>query len=907
MKKSLILIILIFILSIFSSCNNNTSIKDNDSTLSKILINDEEIDNFDKYTLSYEITIPYIKEIRVEGIPTSNKAVVDGNNAIVVDEDKNIYSITLTCIAEDQSKTNYYISINVLNEEKSSNCDLESLMIDDILIDGFNKDILNYDIYLDEEREVNITAVLADEKASVTNIGKYNINESKTINIIVTAEDGTTKTYNLNFIIDDITKPTLENILIDDVPLTDFKEDKYVYIFSATTTKVKVSAVYNSNYKVTGEGVYEIAKGKVTLIPLIVKNGSLETKYVINVNGPKLDDDATLKELKINDDSISLVKDKYEYSYDLYDKKEFNISAVANSNLAKIGGVGSFTLNSNSDTFNITVTAEDKTTLTYKITINYKESTANLEIKYCEGLNETIAIEYIGSSNLNISYKEENDSTYKDVDKELIRNMGSYVRVDIVGLKAGNYNVKIANITKNNITVYPYDRSGYAFFNYDDGIGAYNNDGTLKDNALVIYVSDATKNSVIAKIDNKEYKGLVDILQNARKSKVPIVIRVLDTIKAATWNTITYDDYSKDNPLPADEVLGINGKPLLDLLDGDRIYGDEIISKGYNSMSNDINNGITELEGLTNRINYDVKKNELDSYYNMLDVSDVNNLTIEGIGTNAGIYQFGFTWSKCSSIEVRNLTFADNPEDACAFQGASVGSGVVNVDDQIAGFDSYNIWIHNNTFNEGKNNWDVCYEQDKHEGDGSTDLKWVSYVTISNNHYYKNHKTGLVGGGSSHLTYNVTFHHNYYEDCKARLPLARQANMHIYNNYYYGITDTCLSLRANAYALVEGCYFENCNRPIEYKEEAGSTGIAKVFNCEFIDCTKDNSGQKVNNRDEIVNNTNIYGNFDTNSELFYYKNGMSDVMILTDASKAKEDCINYAGVLKKGQNSTIFS
>ena len=131
--------------------------------------------------------------------------------------------------------------------------------------------------------------------------------------------------------------------------------------------------------------------------------------------------------------------------------------------------------------------------------------------------------------------------------------------------------------------------------------------------------------------------------------------------------------------------------------------------------------------------------------------------------------------------------------------------------------------------------------------------------------------------------------------------------MHIYNNYYYGITDTCLSLRANAYALVEGCYFENCNRPIEYKEEAGSTGIAKVFNCEFIDCTKDNSGQKVNNRDEIVNNTNIYGNFDTNSELFYYKNGMSDVMILTDASKAKEDCINYAGVLKEGQNSTIFS
>ena len=97
MKKSLIFIILIFILSIFSSCNNKNEL-DNDSTLSKILINDEEIKDFDKHTLSYEITIPYIKEIVVEGIPTSNKAIVDGNNTIIVNEDKDIYSITLTCI-----------------------------------------------------------------------------------------------------------------------------------------------------------------------------------------------------------------------------------------------------------------------------------------------------------------------------------------------------------------------------------------------------------------------------------------------------------------------------------------------------------------------------------------------------------------------------------------------------------------------------------------------------------------------------------------------------------------------------------------------------------------------------------------------------------------------------------------
>ncbi len=923
MKKSLIFIILIFILSIFSSCNNKNEL-DNDSTLSKILINDEEIKDFDKHTLSYEITIPYIKEIVVEGIPTSNKAVVDGNNTIIVNEDKDIYSIVLTCIAEDQSKTNYYISINVLNEEKSSNCNLESLMIDDILIDGFNKDILNYDIYLDEEKEVNITAVLADDKASVINVGKYNIDESKTINIIVTAEDGTKKTYSINFIIDDITKPTLENILIDDVPLTDFKEDKYVYIFSATTTKVKVSAVYNSNYKVSGEGVYEIAKGKVTLIPLIVKNGSLETKYVINVSGPKLDDDATLKELKINDDGINLVKDKYEYSYDLYDKKEFNISAVANSNLAKIDGVGSFTLNSNSDTFNITVTAEDKTTITYKITINYKETTTNLNITYCEGLNETIAIEYIGSSNLNISYKEENDTTYKDVDKELIRNMGSYVRVDIVGLKQGNYSVKIGNNLLNDIIVYPYDRSGYAFFNYDDGVGAYNNDGTLKDNALVIYVSDATKNSVTAKIDNKEYKGLVDILQNARKSNVPIVIRILDSIKTNQWAVKDdaprlYDDSNYNEEQLKDYYTNvyetIYGTNLVGLKS--KIMIDGLSTFEYETTEDGINLVKTTSRSLGDSKTYnkdkysDIKGKKVhddDSYNNMLDIEEASNLTIEGIGTNAEFFQFGLTFKKCNSIEVRNITFTNTTEDACSFEGASSHEAEYS-----------NYFIHHNTFNRGKNNWDISGERDKAEGDGSMDFKYLNGVTISYNLYNNPHKTSLVGGSDSNIQYNITYHHNYYNEVESRLPLGRQANLHIYNNYFYKVSSSSVDLRAGAYAFLEGNYFEDSKLPRARKQE-NSYNLASIksyndyadSNCSEPNSKDYNKWQVVTNRTtSITSNCQIlginYSNFDTNSELFYYKNGKSDVMILTDASKAKEDCINYAGVLKKGQNSTIFS
>ena len=110
---------------------------------------------------------------------------------------------------------------------------------------------------------------------------------------------------------------------------------------------------------------------------------------------------------------------------------------------------------------------------------------------------------------------------------------------------------------------------------------------------------------------------------------------------------------------------------------------------------------------------------------------------------------------------------------------------------------------------EGINYWDVCNEQDKHDGDGSVDLKGNKNITISYNIFTETHKTGLVGGSDSAKTTNVTFHHNYYLNCGSRLPLGRQAVMHMYNNYYYGSTGTNMSIRAGGYAFIENSIFEN--------------------------------------------------------------------------------------------------
>lgn len=94
----------------------------------------------------------------------------------------------------------------------------------------------------------------------------------------------------------------------------------------------------------------------------------------------------------------------------------------------------------------------------------------------------------------------------------------------------------------------------------------------------------------------------------------------------------------------------------------------------------------------------------------------------------------------------------------------------------------------------------------------------------------------------------MTFHHNYYENCASRLPLGRQANMHMYNNYYYKSTGTNMSIRANGYAFVENCYVEACNNPFETK----GTGVIKLYGTTIVSSKGTNTAVVASSREEYV-------------------------------------------------------
>ena len=132
------------------------------------------------------------------------------------------------------------------------------------------------------------------------------------------------------------------------------------------------------------------------------------------------------------------------------------------------------------------------------------------------------------------------------IDDMLIRQYKGYMRADAVGLKAGSHTMKIVPVidgkedsskaaeTKTN--AYSHDRSGFGFVNGSSS-GAYNDDGTLKSDAVVVYVTNENKDTVTASIDAtgkgaEELTGVQNIILGYKKGKEkrPLNIRFIGNI-----------------------------------------------------------------------------------------------------------------------------------------------------------------------------------------------------------------------------------------------------------------------------------------------------------------------------------------------------------------------------------------
>ncbi len=266
-----------------------------------------------------------------------------------------------------------------------------------------------------------------------------------------------------------------------------------------------------------------------------------------------------------------------------------------------------------------------------------------VKITECGGYEEGVYAEWEaveGADGYRASISKDGGAVYERIDNELIRKYPDYWRVDAVGLAAGsNYVIKIeaGSVTEKDgkkdldtskkivsaetdkMTVTNYDRSGFAFSEksqFGTGSGAYNDDGTLRSGAQVVYVTADTAKTCTALIHSNgaskpavEVTGLQSILDAKQKSGTDI-----DVIDIRVIGCLNREDL--DHISSASEGLQVKGK----------------------------------------------------AYYSGM------NMTIEGIGEDATIKGFGFLIRNCGNVELRNFAIMNFMDD-----GVSIDTGNCNV------------------------------------------------------------------------------------------------------------------------------------------------------------------------------------------------------------------------------------
>ena len=471
--------------------------------------------------------------------------------------------------------------------------------------------------------------------------------------------------------------------------------------------------------------------------------------------------------------------------------------------------------------------------------VSLQTASGALESAYAEWASD-------GSDSYNVYYSGAGASDVK-VDAPLIRKYGSKYRVDVVGLKAGSYTLKVASVkggketastTSKSLTVKAHDRAGFAFSN-GHVPGAYNADGTLKNGAVVLYISESTKNTVKLNVvtSNKgtvtECVGLQNILTGFKKGfdKRPLAIRLIGNVT---------------DP--------------------------EVTDKG------DITIDMGKKEGLS--------------------------MTVEGIGNDATANGWGFRVKGTQDLEIRNIGImnVDSDEgDNITLQQDNQYVWVHNNDffyghagsdkDQAKGdgaldckLSTYVTFSYNHFWDNGKSNLLGLKE-------GSSDGYYITYhhnwydhsdsrhprVRYYNAHVYNNYYDGNAKyGAGSTLGSSVFMEANYFRNCKYPMMTSLQGT-----DVYASATkrdptnNGTFSKEAGGTIKAYNNYMEGSYTFIPY---GASKYILKGKETAIgdIDSKVDFDAYVVTSRDALVPSSvksyegaNTYSNFDTDKSIMY--------------------------------------
>ena len=455
------------------------------------------------------------------------------------------------------------------------------------------------------------------------------------------------------------------------------------------------------------------------------------------------------------------------------------------------------------------------------------------------------------------------DDAYEKLDDTLIRQYADYWRADALGLKEGSYVMKVTAVLKDGKTVSEstsslevekYDRSGFAFSEnskFQTGSGAYNDDGTLKKNAQVIYVTPETAKTCTAVVNGKEVTGFQSILDAKQsagtKDTSPLDFRIV--------GCVTADDV--DHFSSSAEGIQLKGK------------------SAYTEM----------------------------------------NITIEGVGEDAAVQGFGFLVRNSGNVEFRNFAVMAFMDDGVSLDTKNCNIWVHNMDifygstggdsDQAKGDGSVDIkGASTNVTVSYVHFWDsgkcsLCGMSDSAEFLVTYHHNWFDHsdsrhprIRVASVHIYNNYFDGNAKYGVGTTKGSSAFvEANYYRNCKNPMMSSMQGTDALGQGTFSGENGGMIKAYNNITVGASSLIYANSD-----------AGTAKADAVSFDAYLASSREETVPSSYKTVAGATTYNNFDTSSA---YDLGVAEEDI-DDPQDVPSIVTKYAGRMNGGDFDWTF-